>query len=174
MHYQGSVPSLKNNRLPVDRKDGRRVYAKNPKVTQYITNNKGNLKRQYRKQGYVTVPRDIPMAIFVLFYQFGATGSDTDGGLSLIYDTLQVSEKPSGIVGAIEDDKQIISPQALRLEVNNVLFAGASVYLWSVAQKPVHTILDEMNRMAFQAYKKSRDLPNPVKIPEMLISVDDT
>lgn len=172
--YRGHTAALKNNKVPVTNAEGRVVPITSGRVKRWLKLNESDLQTQWRRQeeeqGFTTIlkPNRVVVMAYVSFFVTFADSipdSDLDNAYTTLQETLQRSNKPNGIVGAMEDDNQIIRFMAEEKLVPNKALEGALVYVWQANEQPLwgQQALFEVNREKIN----SRLLYNS-QVPELL------
>ncbi len=137
LNVSGHVPALKNEKIPITKKNGKPALISNQTVQVFYESFYSSGLRQVNRQGFSRIPFGTPIAVFCELWFFTVSESQiapSDGDNA--YQTLQELLMPSSkkhpyYLGVADDDKQVVDFRVRKYPVNNRQSEGARLFLWT-------------------------------------------
>ena len=142
----------------------RPVLVTSKAVKRFLSSVTASLQRQAMGLTLLQKPTRVAVWCDVRLYspkpdKANAATSDLDNMVTMLVETLQTTDRPSGVAGVIQEDSQVFFVASELQLVPSKSFEGATVYVWA------HTnVLNDLP--VFLTYKEARhDEKSELEIP---------
>lgn len=170
----GHVPALKNNREPVYGQD-QNFFVANAAVERFYRQNESILIAQRDRQKdleFIPMPRAAVLVVqlFYIAVTVPLPKADGDNGYTTIQELLQVPEMPHGILGIVEDDRQVQRGIFEVKVVKSRPAEGCRFYVWQDNGDPLAIQLFDWHVATGQRSAPGETPPDTGSVDELEIS----
>lgn len=170
LNFSGHIPALKNEKVPVTRKNGKPALVSNQTVQTFYKRVQGNCIDQMRRQGFDVIEWPQHVAVYAEFWFYVANktniaASDGDNAYTTLQELLQKSAKNKPYIHAIDDDKQVSAFHVETYAVHDKIKEGARLYVWTMEEEDYHDRLHMWE--AFFRYLRKRAFDTPTEQEEV-------
>lgn len=160
LNIAGHVPALKNQKIPITKRDNKPALISNTTVQTFYQSFYASGVSQINRQGFSRIPFEIPVMAFceLWFYVAGErniAASDADNAWTTIQELLVPnSRKHPYYLGVLEDDDQMLDFRVRKYAVKSTEQEGARIFLWATTTEGDG--FDEWDE--FKTYYRNRQL----------------